>query len=174
MPITDQLRQRDLTYAIENASLEDVKAALAAGSDPNSEPLGSDYHSPLEHAFAEHCAGRPHMEDIIRELIKDLEDQEGDRYAGLRTAPLIWGQRITKRLAFAFSILLFGIIAFYGWKFGQIFDRDILAYLLMGILLPVSLVIIWQIKAKSKKGFHQSSQIWKGIMVLGLLLLLFF
>jgi hypothetical protein len=70
MPIIDQLCQHHLTYAIANTSLEDVKHALAAGSDLNMEPLGSDYHSPLEHAFAEHCAGRPNMEDIVRELLK--------------------------------------------------------------------------------------------------------
>ncbi|CAB9523031.1 RCC1 and BTB domain-containing protein 1 [Seminavis robusta] len=101
MPIIDQLRQRDLTYAIANAALEDVKRALAAGSDPNLEPLGSDYHSPLEHAFAEHCAGRPHMEAIIRELLKAGVSPEVRRETLFRASIELGNRRQSARNPYA-------------------------------------------------------------------------
>ncbi len=112
--------------------------------------------------------------NLIREIVKDMEDQAGDREAGLRTIPIAWGEKTAKMMASVFSLILLAIIGYYGWQFGQVFERNVLAYLLMGILLPISAVIIRQIRARNPAGFHQSSQLWKGIMVLGLLLLLFF
>ncbi len=47
---------------------------------------------------------------LIRELVKDLEDMEGDHKSGARTLPLVWGEQATVRftiLLMAISMILF-------------------------------------------------------------------
>lgn len=111
---------------------------------------------------------------LIREVVKDMEDVEGDRIANLKTMPIAWGARLSKAIALCFSLLLFGTLVYYGWTFNQVFEKDLLAYLCFGILLPLSLAIYWLIQSKQSSHFHRLSQLWKGIMVLGLLMLLLF
>jgi geranylgeranylglycerol-phosphate geranylgeranyltransferase len=43
---------------------------------------------------------------IARELLKDMEDEEGDRRAGIRTLPIAAGQVFTARLVIAMLLLL--------------------------------------------------------------------
>jgi 4-hydroxybenzoate polyprenyltransferase len=111
---------------------------------------------------------------LIREIIKDLEDVKGDEKAGLKTMPIAWGQRTAKGMALLFSLVFFVILLLFGRQFQAEFERNMLAYLCFGILLPVGLSAIWVLRANRAVGFHQLSQLWKGIMVLGLLMLLLY
>jgi 4-hydroxybenzoate polyprenyltransferase len=111
---------------------------------------------------------------MIREIIKDLQDIKGDEQAGLKTMPIAWGKRTAKAMALLFSLLFFVILAFFGWQFHTVFGRNMLAYLCFGILLPVGFSAIWVIRSDKARSFYQLSQFWKGIMVLGLLMLLFY
>lgn len=50
--------------------------------------------------------------NLIREIIKDLEDLHGDQRHGSRTLPIVWGFRKTKQLIFAIAIcFVFAILA---------------------------------------------------------------
>lgn len=44
---------------------------------------------------------------LIREIVKDIEDEPGDRVAGRRTLPIVWGRR---RAAFAAAALALGFV----------------------------------------------------------------
>ncbi len=111
---------------------------------------------------------------LIREIVKDMEDAEGDKKAGLKTAPILWGQRTTKGIVLLITSVFFVILAFFGWQFQEVFEQSMLAYLCFGILLPIVLSAVWLLRISQAKGFYQISQLWKGIMILGLLMLFFY
>ncbi len=111
---------------------------------------------------------------LIREIVKDLEDRNGDQELGLNTMPVAWGLKRSKLLVYIFSILLFLILGYFAWTFDNIFGKSTLAYLCFGIILPIAIAAILLIRSKNSLDFNRLSQLWKGIMVLGLLLLLFF
>ena len=58
-----------------------------------------------------------------REIVKDIEDIEGDRKAGAKTIPIFWGARVAMYLIFIFmaSVIIFSIIPYlaqvYSWKY---------------------------------------------------------
>jgi 4-hydroxybenzoate polyprenyltransferase len=58
---------------------------------------------------------------LIREVIKDLEDMEGDRKYGCRTMPIVWGVNASKVFVAVWIIVLIAtlsIIQFYVLAFG--------------------------------------------------------
>jgi geranylgeranylglycerol-phosphate geranylgeranyltransferase len=58
-----------------------------------------------------------------REIVKDVEDIEGDRKAGAKTIPIFWNPRIARYLIFIFmaSVIAFSPIPYlarvYSWKY---------------------------------------------------------
>jgi geranylgeranylglycerol-phosphate geranylgeranyltransferase len=74
---------------------------------------------------------------LPREILKDGEDLIGDRMAGLRTFPVVFGIRRTRKLAvFILWILILWII-FNSFIFGNFFT----ACAVFGIVLPVIIMI---------------------------------
>ena len=58
-----------------------------------------------------------------REIVKDIEDIEGDRKAGAKTTPIFWGARVAMYLTFIFMalVIVFSPIPYlarvYSWKY---------------------------------------------------------
>jgi 4-hydroxybenzoate polyprenyltransferase len=111
---------------------------------------------------------------LIREVVKDIEDMQGDEKYGCRTMPIAWGIPATKVFAGVWLIVLvlavivvqaYGIIL--GWYVGVI-------YALLFIVLPVCLVLRKLYLAVTINDFHQISMYIKLIMLTGILSLLFF
>lgn len=105
--------------------------------------------------------------NVARELIKDLEDMEGDGRADMRTTALAWGQQTVKIIA---ASVLFALILFTGYL---LWIRDVAGlhhwFLLYGIVLMVNLLglIGFLFGSFTKKAFHRLS-IWiKLTMVYG-------
>jgi geranylgeranylglycerol-phosphate geranylgeranyltransferase len=76
---------------------------------------------------------------LAREIIKDLEDMHADRTAGLRTWPLVVGERLARRTAQAVLLLLLVVLiipALAGWL-----GSAYLIIALAGVGVPVALVI---------------------------------
>jgi 4-hydroxybenzoate polyprenyltransferase len=46
----------------------------------------------------------------VREIVKDMEDVEGDRKYGCRTMPIVWGMQVSKLVASFTMILLLGLM----------------------------------------------------------------
>lgn len=105
-----------------------------------------------------------------RELIKDLEDIEGDKAQGYTTFALNMGSKYTKILASIFliaSIALLGLVYWHG--------QQTLFLIISGILvLPLSINIFRELKhAQTPTAYHKVSQQLKLLMFLGLLTSLF-
>lgn len=104
----------------------------------------------------------------IREVIKDMEDIEGDREMECRTMPIIWG--IGKTKIFVIGLIISTIILLFMVYYYWIPFRDNLGlrYLVFGLLLPLLVLSYTLIKARVAADFRSASGIAKFIMLLGL------
>jgi geranylgeranylglycerol-phosphate geranylgeranyltransferase len=74
---------------------------------------------------------------FARELVKDIEDIEGDRRVGARTAPVAWGIGISKTVSAAIMMVVVVvspipfIANYYTWRY------------LVAVILGVDVVMIW-------------------------------
>ncbi len=111
---------------------------------------------------------------LIRELVKDMEDREGDMRYGCRTMPILWGIPATRLFVMVWLFVLFAailILQLYGllkgWWLGGL-------YCLLTVLLPL-LRISWDLrKAGTRAEFHRVSSWIKVVMLAGILSMLFF
>jgi 4-hydroxybenzoate polyprenyltransferase len=110
---------------------------------------------------------------LYREIVKDLEDVEGDLVVGARTIPIVFGQRLTKIIAsFCAVLLLLGLIFLIIQSQG--FSHSPLKYtaeIMLLICLIISVLLLFRFRKKEE--FGQLSGLLKWIMLLGLLWFLF-
>ncbi len=106
---------------------------------------------------------------LIREIIKDMEDIEGDKKAGCRTLPIVWGLKVTKWFT-AFLILAtisFLLLIDYLWI---PFEGTLsFWYILFALIVPLLILIGLMIKAKEDCCFEKASTLAKLIMLMGIL-----
>lgn len=101
--------------------------------------------------------------NLIREIIKDIEDRQGDRKHGCRTLPIAIGFRKTKQVIF---LIAFGFVCSILIVTFKINSPVLFAY--FGILGLVFLWFMWKIyQADRKKHFTQLSTIAKVLMLVG-------
>ncbi|MFK8008914.1 MAG: geranylgeranylglycerol-phosphate geranylgeranyltransferase [Saprospiraceae bacterium] len=109
---------------------------------------------------------------MFREIIKDIEDEEGDRKNGCRTLPIVFGKTKAKWVTIFFGNILLLILGFWLFlKKENGFDLGFF-YILIGIIFPLLFSIVKLYLAKTKKEFHLLSQFSKYIMLSGILYLL--
>jgi 4-hydroxybenzoate polyprenyltransferase len=107
------------------------------------------------------------MTTLIREIIKDIEDYEGDLTFGRKTLPVVSGLFATKMIVIALSVLT--IIMLYLVCFMYLPGRLTLAYVTMFVVLPLIWVIIKVLLSKNRDEFHKASRMVKIIMLCGIL-----
>jgi len=104
---------------------------------------------------------------LIRELIKDMEDFEGDREYGRKTLPVNLGLGITKAIVVVLlALFLSGLMWVY---FMFIPDFSTLVYLSITLVLPTLYLIFRLTMSQIKKDYHLCSLLTKGIMLSGIL-----
>ncbi len=108
--------------------------------------------------------------NLIREIIKDVEDRRGDRLIGCRTVPIVLGVNKTKQLLVA--LILFCQASILGIT--AIFRPDIIGFSFSFILLigPLSWCIYLIKFAQSNQSFHMASSWMKIIMLIGMFTIL--
>ena len=107
------------------------------------------------------------LTNLIREIIKDIEDFEGDIAYGRNTVPVVIGVLSSKIVSI--SLIIITIIMLYlAWHF---FINDILTfiYLTAVIVLPLLYVIYKLVISSQKKQLHSASRIMKIVMLTGVL-----
>jgi len=110
---------------------------------------------------------------MIREILKDIEDSEGDKVIGCKTLPIILGNKTAKYIALLF-VLISGIsviLVYLGYLSKLYFiaeDKITLWYIIVleSLIIALSIFII---RAKSKKDFHSASTFVKLVMLIGVL-----
>lgn len=104
---------------------------------------------------------------LIREIIKDVEDFEGDNAYGRNTLPIVLGVMNTKIIIITFILFTqFSIIYVY---FRFLKDIITLAYFSLLLLIPLLMLLYKIFVAKEKKDYHFASNLSKVIMLAGIL-----
>jgi 4-hydroxybenzoate polyprenyltransferase len=103
---------------------------------------------------------------LIREIIKDIEDFEGDLAYGRNTVPVVIGIPAAKVVAVSLIIITLSLL-YIVWYF-YLNDKITLIYLSAVIALPL-LFVFWQvIVSRDKKQLHSTSNLMKLIMLAGI------
>ena len=108
------------------------------------------------------------MINILREMIKDIEDMDGDYNQGMNTLPIAIGKLRTCKIIFVLSIIPVLSILLYINKY----LLDLLwvtIYMLLFVCGPLILFTVKMLKANTKKDFHFLSLLLKFILLFGIL-----
>ncbi len=104
---------------------------------------------------------------LIREIIKDAEDIEGDREYGCQTLPIVLGLKTTKVIIASLTLMMIGLL----FIAQQYFFRDNLlmevSYILIALQLPAAGMLFYLVPATTQDDFARLSKWMKVLMALG-------
>lgn len=111
---------------------------------------------------------------VIREVIKDMEDVDGDRKYDCKTMPIVLGLNATKVFVAVWLIVLIALLVIaqiyvirFGWWLSII-------YAICCLIIPLCIVLKKTFAAQSAANFHKLSSNIKWIMLAGILSMIFF
>jgi len=113
------------------------------------------------------------LSTLYRELVKDMEDQEGDRVVDSRTASIVWGTASAKILAGISGGVLFVFLVWQSQFIYTYFPYWLVWFVAGGLVLPLIWTFFGLAFAKKKTQYHRISTVLKVVMFNGVLLLLF-
>ena len=108
----------------------------------------------------------------IREIVKDAQDQMGDRELECHSMPIVWGELWTKVFVTAlivFTIALIGHLWYHVLPFPIGWNSLSTRYIVLGIIIPLlsALCLLWA--AKIPSDYKICQQVLKFTMLLGML-----
>ncbi len=110
---------------------------------------------------------------MIRELVKDTEDFEGDAAYGMRTVPIVLGAKWTKIIVLALIFTNLVMLVFLLLKYilfsVEPADYFSLVYFILLLLIPLVILAFLVLTARTKKDYHRASSLIKLIMLTGIL-----
>jgi 4-hydroxybenzoate polyprenyltransferase len=111
---------------------------------------------------------------LVREVVKDMEDIQGDEKYGCRTMPVVWGIPASKVFAGVWLVVLILaviVLQVYADLLGWIWES---LFALLLVVLPL-VNILWTLySANTSKQFHKISNLIKLVMLTGILSMVFF
>lgn len=111
--------------------------------------------------------------NLMREVVKDIEDIRGDYNLKMRTLPIILGISRTKKIAAFLGLFPLILLLVIIVKYASVYKFTVL-YLGLFTLLPLLYVVLKLLSAKTKKDFKKLSLFLKLIMFFGINSLLIF
>ena len=119
-------------------------------------------------------AGFAFIVSLIREVVKDLEDMQGDAKYDCRTMPIAWGvpaSKVYTAVWLVVCIATLSIIQLYAVQLGW---WPVAVYSILLIILPLILILRKLFKAKVAHDYSQLSTYMKFVILAGILSMLFF
>lgn len=110
---------------------------------------------------------------LIREVIKDLEDMEGDRKYNCTTMPIAWGipaAKVFTAVWIVVCVAALAIVQLYAWQSGWWFAA---LYILFLLVLPLLYMLRKLYKAAIPSHYKELSSIVKIVILFGILSMLF-
>lgn len=111
---------------------------------------------------------------LVREVVKDVEDMEGDRKYGCKTLPIVWGVQAAKIFVAIWLVVLIAVLIILqlyvlplGWWHSAL-------YCLLAIITPLIWILVRLFKATTPADFHKLSTMIKLVMLTGILSMVFF
>ncbi|MGM0478409.1 MAG: geranylgeranylglycerol-phosphate geranylgeranyltransferase [Bacteroidota bacterium] len=110
----------------------------------------------------------------IREIVKDIEDMEGDHVIRARTIPIFYGVKRAKYMALLLILLtmLASLAIFYGYKNGFIPELWPFSPLLLSAVTLIA-AAVFLLRSKDSKDYRYTNMLVKITMIAGMLLPLF-
>ena len=108
------------------------------------------------------------LSTMIREIIKDIEDYDGDKKYYSHTLPVAYGKNVAKKVAqvfVIFMIIIIGYLQYYQFRMGDIIS---IIYFIVMIQIPLGYVFYKISAAQEKSDYHFLSTILKVIMLFGI------
>ena len=103
---------------------------------------------------------------LVRELIKDIADVEGDNSVGLKTLPLIIGKNKAITIAIIKAVLI-GLVSLTPYYL-NIYGNYYLILLVIGVEIPLAIVVVLFMKSPSISTAKQSEKLLKFSTIMGL------
>ncbi len=119
-------------------------------------------------------AGFAFVISLVREVVKDMEDIEGDRQYGCNTMPIAWGINATKVFVGVWLVVLIGalaIVQFYVLQFRWWWSA---AYCILLTIVPLLYIFKLLFGAHQSADYHRLSTYIKVVMFTGILSMIFF
>ncbi len=113
-------------------------------------------------------SGFAFLTSLIREIVKDMEDFKGDIQTGCKTMPIAWGIITTKVVTFFLIIITLGVLGFSILKLWHWQQKTASFYLIMTVFIPLCILILQIIRAKTPFQFKIASLLLKFIMLFGI------
>jgi 4-hydroxybenzoate polyprenyltransferase len=111
---------------------------------------------------------------LIREVIKDMEDREGDARYGCRTMPIVWGIQAAKLFCAVWLMVLIAsllVLQFYVLQYRWWWS---IGYALLLIIIPLLGILRGLYAAITTADYHRLSERMKWVMLAGILSMIFF
>ncbi|WDO11799.1 geranylgeranylglycerol-phosphate geranylgeranyltransferase [Flavobacterium sp. WW92] len=108
--------------------------------------------------------------NFIREIVKDLEDVNGDYNQGMNTLPIVLGVARTAKVVLGLSFIPLGLIIYYINE--HLFSNNLYyasGYGFVFILAPLIYFTVKMFGAKNQKDFHHLSKVLKLVIFFGIL-----
>ncbi len=137
--------------------------------------VNPEFHAALSrvYKFAILYASFAFIISLVREVVKDMEDLEGDARYGRRTMPVVWGINASRLFAATWLMMLVAAligIQFYILQYGWWL---IVGFSTFFVILPIGWVLKKLYQANQSADFHQLSSMIKNIMMMGILSMIF-
>ena len=119
-------------------------------------------------------AGFAFVISLIREVVKDMEDMEGDRRYGCNTMPIALGINATKVFLAVWLVVLTSallIVQFYVLVFKWWWSAT---YCILMIIIPLIYIFKMLFSVNKSKEYHRLSSLIKVVMFTGILSMIFF
>jgi 4-hydroxybenzoate polyprenyltransferase len=105
------------------------------------------------------------LTNLIREIIKDIEDFEGDLAYGRNTIPVVIGI-LSAKIVSASLIVIMVVLLYIIWHL-FISDTVTLIYITSVIVLPLAYVIYKLFRSNERRELHHASSMMKIVMIMG-------
>jgi 4-hydroxybenzoate polyprenyltransferase len=104
---------------------------------------------------------------LAREMVKDMEDYEGDRAYGSNSLPVAMGMKGAKTVTVSIVAIIILLLLFV-WYFHL---NDLITILYIGsvLILPLLIAVYFTVKGKDQRDFHIASLWIKIVMLSGIL-----
>lgn len=111
---------------------------------------------------------------FLREIIKDMEDKEGDEQYGCRTIPIVFGNKGAKIIGMVLVFKIIVILISWMLFFPNLLMKNASYFVGGALLFPLVVIAVLFIMANTKKQYNFLSNVLKVYMLVGISSMLFF
>lgn len=109
---------------------------------------------------------------LVREIVKDMQDIQGDQEMECRTMPIVWGVQATKIIATVVLLLTAALIAYIGFSalpFANDWHTLSARFVVFGVIVPMlgGLALLWA--GKTPVEYYRVQMILKFVMFMGVM-----